>query len=63
METATKSPYETDFAEWTVQVAKLLRQGRLAAPAAAHDLSNVAEEIEDLGKINASRCGRSWCGS
>jgi hypothetical protein len=46
----TKSLYETDFAEWTAQVAELLRRGRLDAIATAHDLSNLAEEIEDLGK-------------
>jgi hypothetical protein len=46
MSTSTKSLYETDFAEWSDQMAKLLREGRFDQV----DLENVAEEIESLGR-------------
>ena len=38
--------YETDFYEWTVRNAELLRCGRVNEA----DLKHIAEEIEDLGK-------------
>jgi hypothetical protein len=38
--------YETDFYEWTVCNARLLRSGQ----AGEADLAHIAEEIEDMGK-------------
>lgn len=38
--------YETDFYTWTQQQAALLRAGRLAEL----DVSNLAEELEDMGR-------------
>ena len=38
--------YETDFYEWTVPNAELLRSGR----AGEADLEHIAEELEDLGR-------------
>src|SRR5258706_14817934 len=38
--------YDTDFYEWCVEMAALLRAGRIDAV----DIEHVAEEIEDLGK-------------
>src|ERR1700733_7160074 len=38
--------YETDFYEWTVRNAELLRSGR----AGEADLTHIPEEIEDMGK-------------
>ncbi len=38
--------YETDFAEWAVQNAELLRSGRIAEA----DLEHIAEEIEDIAR-------------
>ena len=46
MATTIKTLYDTDFAEWSAQTAKLLRAGRMDEL----DLENVAEEIESLGK-------------
>ncbi|MDQ2693918.1 MAG: DUF29 domain-containing protein [Pseudomonadota bacterium] len=38
--------YERDFYAWAMRNAKLIRQGRLAEV----DLSNVAEELESMGR-------------
>jgi hypothetical protein len=38
--------YDTDFAQWALQNAELLRSGRFSEA----DLEHIAEEIEDLGK-------------
>jgi hypothetical protein len=38
--------YEEDFYEWTVRNAELLRSGR----ASEADLTNIAEELESLGR-------------
>jgi hypothetical protein len=38
--------YETDFAQWALQNAELLRSKRFSEA----DLEHIAEEIEDLGK-------------
>jgi hypothetical protein len=38
--------YETDFAEWAVHNAQLLRSGRIADA----DLEHIAEEIEDMAR-------------
>jgi len=38
--------YDTDFYEWCIKMAALLRAGRIDKV----DLEHVAEEIEDLGK-------------
>src|SRR5437588_12967566 len=43
---ATKSLYETDFAEWSDRTAELLRAGRFEEM----DIENVAEEIASLGR-------------
>ncbi|KJR41703.1 protein of unknown function DUF29 [Candidatus Magnetoovum chiemensis] len=43
-----KSLYETDFYQWALKTADLLRQGRFTEL----DIKNIAEEIEDLGKNN-----------
>ncbi len=40
------SLYDTDFAAWTEETARLLRAGRFREV----DLDHVAEEIEDMGK-------------
>jgi hypothetical protein len=40
--------YDTDFAEWAAETARLLRAGRLDQV----DLEHLAEEIEDMGKNN-----------
>jgi len=45
-EEAETSLYDSDFYEWTQEVAVHLRQGRL--PQA--DLEHIAEEISDMGK-------------
>ena len=50
MGTATKTLYDTDFAEWASHTARLLRAGRMLEV----DLEHVAEEIEDLGKSERS---------
>jgi hypothetical protein len=42
--------YDSDFYEWTQQVARLVREGR----ASKADLEHVAEEIEDMGKSEVS---------
>jgi len=47
---ATKSLYETDFAEWSTRMAALIRAGRFNEI----DADNLAEEIEDLGKSERS---------
>ena len=46
MATTIKTLYDTDFAEWAIHTAKLLRAGRLDEL----DLENMAEEIEDLAR-------------
>jgi len=46
MGTATKTLYDTDFAEWCARTADLVRAGRFDEV----DLEHVAEEIEDMGK-------------
>jgi hypothetical protein len=46
MGAATKTLYETDFAECCTRTADLVRAGRLDEV----DLEHVAEEIEDMGK-------------
>jgi len=38
--------YDEDFARWTAETARLLREGRFAEI----DIEYVAEEIEDMGK-------------
>ena len=50
MATTIKTLYDTDFAEWAIHTAKLLRAGRLDEL----DLENVAEEIEDLARRQKS---------
>ena len=50
MNSATKTLYDIDFAEWSDRTAKLLRAGRFEEL----DIANVAEEIEDLGKSERS---------
>ncbi|MEO8597830.1 MAG: DUF29 domain-containing protein [Candidatus Solibacter sp.] len=46
MGATTKTLYDTDFAEWSIRTAELVRAGRLEEV----DLAHLAEEIEDLGK-------------
>ena len=46
MAVVMKTLYDTDFVEWSAQMAELIRTGRLDEV----DLEHVAEEIEDLGK-------------
>ena len=46
MNSATKTLYDTDFAEWSDRTAELLRAGRLDEV----DIENVAEEIASLGR-------------
>lgn len=46
MSSATKSLYDTDFAEWSDRTAELLRAGRFEEL----DIANLAEEIESLGR-------------
>ncbi|MCI4626653.1 MAG: DUF29 domain-containing protein [Candidatus Magnetoovum sp. WYHC-5] len=41
-----KSLYDTDFYQWTLHNANLLRQGRLSEI----DIENLAEEIESMGR-------------
>jgi len=48
MGTATKTLYDTDFAEWCALTADLVRAGRFDEV----DLEHVAEEIEDMGKLD-----------
>lgn len=45
MSGATKTLYDTDFAEWSDRTAELLRAGRFEEL----DIANLAEEIESLG--------------
>jgi hypothetical protein len=40
------SLYDTDFYMWTLEQARLLREGRLSVL----DIEHLAEEIEDMGK-------------
>jgi hypothetical protein len=47
---AGKTLYDTDFAEWSVHTAALIRAGRFDEI----DAENVAEEIEDLSKSERS---------
>ncbi|KJR40051.1 protein of unknown function DUF29, partial [Candidatus Magnetoovum chiemensis] len=57
METQTalkeKSLYETDFYQWSLKTAELLRQGRFTEL----DIENAAEEIESLGRNNKRELG------
>jgi hypothetical protein len=46
MSGATKTLYDTDFAEWSDRTAELLRAGRFSEL----DIENVAEEIASLGR-------------
>jgi len=49
--------YEHDFYSWTLDQARLIREGRWAAI----DRENVAEEIESLGKEQFARLrGAKW---
>ncbi|KJR41538.1 protein of unknown function DUF29 [Candidatus Magnetoovum chiemensis] len=41
-----QSLYETDFYQWSLKTAELIRQGRFAEL----DIENIAEEIESLGR-------------
>ena len=50
MGASVKNTYDADFVEWTAQTAELLREGRFSEL----DLEHLAEEIEDLGKRDAS---------
>ena len=50
MGATTKVDYDTDFVEWTAEQAELLRERRFSEL----DLEHLAEEIEDLGKSEAS---------
>ncbi len=50
MGASVKDTYDADFVEWTAQTAELLREGRFSEL----DLEHLAEEIEDLGKRDAS---------
>ncbi|MCI4624342.1 MAG: DUF29 domain-containing protein [Candidatus Magnetoovum sp. WYHC-5] len=43
-----KTLYETDFYQWALHNANLIRQGRFSEI----DLENVAEELEDMGRNN-----------
>ncbi|MCI4624617.1 MAG: DUF29 domain-containing protein [Candidatus Magnetoovum sp. WYHC-5] len=43
-----KTLYETDFYQWALHNAELLRQGRLTEI----DIDNIAEEIESMGRNN-----------
>ncbi|KJR43715.1 protein of unknown function DUF29 [Candidatus Magnetoovum chiemensis] len=51
--TKEQSLYETDFYQWSLKTAELIRQGRLNEL----DLENIAEEIESLGKNNKRELG------
>src|SRR5215813_5357662 len=44
--TRNSADYEVDFYAWTVEQARLLRSGDLAAV----DVANIAEEIESMGR-------------
>jgi hypothetical protein len=48
--TARRDLYESDFYSWTKQQAGLMRSGELEAL----DLANLVEEIETLGRSEAS---------
>jgi hypothetical protein len=50
MANLAKTLYETDFAEWSVRTAALIRAGRFSEI----DTESVAEEIEDLSKSQQS---------
>jgi hypothetical protein len=50
MGTTTKTLYDTDFVEWTAQMAQFVREGRFGEL----DVENLAEEIADLGKSDRS---------
>lgn len=50
MRTTAKTLYDTDFVEWTMRTAELLREGRFDEV----DLEHLAEEVEDLGKSERS---------
>jgi hypothetical protein len=41
--------YERDYRRWLFENARLLREGRLAEA----DISNIAEELEDMGRSEA----------
>lgn len=44
----TAELYDSDFFEWTQRSAELIRHGRLSEA----DLEHIAEEIEDMGKLD-----------
>lgn len=44
-----KSLYDTDYYEWTVRNAELLRSGRIEQA----DIENIAEEIEGMGSARS----------
>ncbi|MBF0337765.1 MAG: DUF29 domain-containing protein [Nitrospirae bacterium] len=49
LDTSTgKCLYDTDFYQWSLKTAELIRQGRFAEL----DIENIAEDIESLGKNN-----------
>ena len=43
-----QAQYDQDFAAWTAEQSRLLREGRLVEL----DIAHLAEEIEDMGKNN-----------
>ena len=45
--------YDEDFARWTAETARLLRQGRLTEL----DVEHLAEEVEDMGKSQHRELG------
>ena len=51
-----KSLYERDFYSWALAQAALLRAGRFAEI----DMANVADELETLGRAEASALGSSY---
>jgi Domain of unknown function DUF29 len=56
-----RSLHESDFYAWSLELAALLRAGRVGEA----DLAAIAEEIESLGKTyrsaNSSAASRSSC--
>jgi Domain of unknown function DUF29 len=49
-----KSLYDTDFLAWSKQQAEALRAALRNGSDQRLDLGNLAEEIDDLGKIGAA---------
>jgi hypothetical protein len=52
--TGLKSLYDTDFLAWSKQQAEALRAALRNGSDQRLDLGNLAEEIDDLGKIGAA---------